>query len=181
MELNGSGSLGTLVGEVGSIPVYDYSGYADEEVTTEDLGSESASYNLYSGYYANDFYLSHPDNGETGTTGQLANSVIELSSAGLSDYNRIACVINRELTDGEFSHNYVYIGQDLYIDYIPVDSFIDIAICIDDMEFLDLGISSAENCTTQFIGDICDEHGNNYECYRFNNIKKDALVNILNG
>ena len=80
MGLTSTGLLGALATELDGISVFDYDNNADANATVEDSGTAGATWNLFSGYYKNDFQLTHPDAVENSNDETLTARVAELEA-----------------------------------------------------------------------------------------------------
>ena len=197
MGLDGEGLVDELIDEVDGITVHNYSGYADDDVTVEDEGTESATYNLDAGYYKNSFMLSHPDShtcgggtldilcyanwlmtqdptvtdygGELGNTCVDGYYMIDGEMAGV--WNQGEESIEKDYIEVTIDGNHYCIGR---IPAVPVDcSFVDIAVPYDGYYFI---LETSMNCSFEEIGDIYDGDDRVYKLYRITNITDGAML-----
>lgn len=195
MGLDGEGLVDELINEVDGITVHNYSGYADNDVTTEDLGTESATYNLDAGYYKNSFLLSHPDNGETGGGGHTIDILcysnwhyLDMQDGDLGNrcvYGYYA--INRSITgsdDNEIEIDYatVNFNEQHYcvcrIPHVPEGAFVEIAVPYNSFFYI---LENANGCTAKeqlstLIENTSYGSDGEHRVYRLTNITDGATL-----
>lgn len=196
MGLDGVGLVDALIDEVDGITVHDYSGYADDDVITEELGTESATYNLDKGYYKNSFMLSHPDNGETGggecvnifcyTNGEEFGSIAEgmIGNISMEGYYAIneslegknldevadLLTIEKIIDYGYLDGNQLHLG---WIPNIPAGAYVDIAVSGEDDGKYKKSTQNGCTCQTKTGATY---NGRNYNVYRLTNITNGAYI-----
>lgn len=92
MGLTNTGLIGAMATELDGISVFDYENTADSSVTVEDEGTTGATWNLFSGYYKNDFQLTHPDAVENSNDETLTARVAELEAQLVSIENELKSI-----------------------------------------------------------------------------------------